>query len=115
MEFFSGAISGTEKDKAGNYHEKEPLYQLDCIDESTNTMQYLNALEQKGWLHWHRVGGKQRRIRFIWAHWTAVIEQLDNGEKYAVDSWYRDNGEPPYVQRLTEWQRRSRFPENLNP
>jgi len=115
MELFSGEITGTAVDKAGNYNEMVEINQHDCIDESTNTMQYLHALDKRGYLHWHQASGKQRRIRFFWTHWTAVISQLDNGEKYAVDSWYRDNGEPPYLQKLSDWQRRHSFPESLNP
>jgi hypothetical protein len=115
METFSGQLSGTDKDKAGNYPGEDIPQQQDCIDESTNTMQYLNALDKRQLLHWHKSNGKKRRIRFIWTHWTAVISQLDSGEHFAVDSWYRDNGQLPYIQKLSDWQRRSSFPELLNP
>ncbi len=116
MERFSGALAGTDQDKAGNYPGEEIPGQQDCIDESTNTMQYLAALEQRNWLQWHKVEGKQRRTTLlIFMHWTAVIRELPSNELYAVDSWYRDNGEKPFVQRLADWQYRDEFPISLNP
>ena len=115
MEEFSGVLVGTDQDKAGNYPGYDVPNQQDCIDEATNTMQYLSALQQRGWLVWHKLVGKQRRIVWLYTHWTAVIKQVDTQILYAVDSWYRDNGEPPYIQTLTEWQRKVSFPVTLNP
>lgn len=115
MEQFSGDISGTRLDKAGNYPGKDLAYQMDCIDESTNTFQYLTALEQMGWLKWHRVEPKARRIVWFFSHWSAVISELDTQENFVVDSWYRDNGEPPYIQRLQDWQSKTPFPVSYNP
>ncbi len=116
MEEFSGAQAGTHLDKAGNYPGREIPGQQDCIDESTNTFQYLAALEKRDWLRWHKVEGKQRRASLlIFRHWTAVIRELPSNELYAVDSWYRDNGEKPFVQKLAEWRYRDDFPPGLNP
>ncbi len=116
MEGFSGALTGTHQDKAGNYPGREIPGQQDCIDESTNTFQYLAALEQRDWLKWHKVEGKQQRSSLlIFRHWTAVIRELPSNDLYAVDSWYRDNGEKPFVQRLADWQYRDDFPSGLNP
>ena len=61
MESFSGAIVGTSLDKGGNYPGYEIIKQQDCIDESTNTYQYLNALNDLKLLKWHRVEPKKRR------------------------------------------------------
>jgi hypothetical protein len=46
MERISGELSGTHLDKGGNYPGYDLERQMDCIDESTNTFQYLLALEQ---------------------------------------------------------------------
>ena len=46
MERISGEISGTFRDKGGNYPGYDIIRQMDCIDESTNTFQYLVALEE---------------------------------------------------------------------
>lgn len=115
MEEFSGELTGTALDRGGNYNEEELAFQQDCIDESTNTMQYLNALDERGLLHWHQAAGKERRIVWFFTHWTALIRELDNDQIYAVDSWYRDNGEPPFIQPLGDWRSRRSFPEQLNP
>lgn len=115
MERFAGALTGTDADRGGNYPGVDLPRQQDCIDESTNTLQYLNALERRGWLTFHRVDLKQRRIVWFIDHWTATIREIASGERYAVDSWFRDNGEPPYLQRLEDWKRGRDFPEALNP
>ena len=115
MERISGDITGTSRDKAGNYPGYDLPMQMDCIDESTNTFQYLLALEQDGLLRWHRVGLKQRRIVWFVTHWTAVIVEMDGGRQFAVDSWYRDNGEPPLLQPLEDWRRKRDFPASYNP
>lgn len=115
MERFSGALAGTHLDKAGNYPGSDLPRQMDCIDESTNTFQYLVALEDLGLLRWHRVGEKQRRIVWFISHWTATIVENDGGRRYAVDSWYRDNGELPFIQPIDSWQRKQDFSADFNP
>lgn len=115
LESINGKLSGTELDKAGNYPGSDIAHQMDCIDESTNTSQYLQALQQAGVLRWHTVVERELRVRFIFSHWTAVIRETANGQLYAVDSWYRDNGEPPYLQKLEDWRRKRDFPKALNP
>ena len=114
MERFSGEQTGTYRDVGGNIAD-EYVGQHDCIDESTNTFQYLSALEQLELLKFHRVEPKQRRIVWLATHWTAVIAEIDSDEKFAVDSWYRDNGELPYIQPLADWQRRRDFSAAWNP
>lgn len=115
MESISGELAGTHLDKAGNYPGYDLPGQMDCIDESTNTLQYLYALQDLGLLRWHRVGLKQRRIVWFVTHWTATIEEVEGGRQFAVDSWYRDNGEQPYIQPLDEWRRKLDFPPEYNP
>ncbi len=115
MERISGKLSGTFRDKAGNYPGYDIIRQMDCIDESTNTFQYLLALEELGLLKWHRVGQKQRRIVWFSTHWTATITELGNEDRFVVDSWYLDNGELPYIQPIKDWQRKRDFPVAYNP
>ncbi len=114
MEDYSGQIAGTSVDKAGNYPGYDIVKQMDCIDESNNTYQYLGALEELNLLKWHRVEPKQRRIVWFVTHWTAVISDITTGQKFAVDSWYRDNGEPPYIQPIEDWQKKKSFTELYN-
>ena len=115
METFSGEIAGTSLDKGGNYPGYDIIKQLDCIDESTNTFQYLSALEELNLLKWHKVEPKKRRIRWFFTHWTAVVSENSSNQKFAIDSWYRDNGQPPYIQLLQDWQVKKPFPELYNP
>ena len=115
MERISGDMSGTHVDKGGNYQGRDLPRQMDCIDESTNTFQYLLALEQRNFLKWHRVDMKQRRIVWFVTHWTATIREIDTDARFAVDSWYRDNGELPFIQPISDWQRKLDFPADFNP
>jgi len=115
MEHFSGNIVGTTLDKGGNYPGYDIEKQHDCIDESTNTYQYLKALEGLDLLKWHRVTPKQRRIVWFATHWTATIAEKGSNQLFAVDSWYRDNGQPPYIQRLEDWEDKDDFPAEYNP
>ena len=116
METFSGAIAGTHVDVGGNYPGYDDyVKQMDCIDESTNTFQYLSALEELALLKWHRVTPKERRIVWLFTHWTATITEIRTGDRFAVDSWYLDNGEMPYLQPLADWRRKRDFPVAYNP
>jgi hypothetical protein len=115
METFSGELTGTSLDVGGNYPGSDIPKQMDCIDESTNTFQYLYAIESLNLLKWHTVGLKKRRIVWFMSHWTAVIEETRTSQKFAVDSWYRDNGELPYIQPLADWQVKNDFTKKYNP
>ena len=115
MERISGELVGTSLDKGGNYPGYDIEKQQDCIDESTNTYQYLKSLENLDLLKWHRVAPKKRRIVWFATHWTAVIADNQTDQLFAVDSWYRDNGEPPYIQKLEDWEDKEDFPFEYNP
>jgi hypothetical protein len=115
MERMSGEQTDTHLDKGGNYPGSDIPGQMDCIDESTNTFQYLSALEELELLKWHRVDAKQRRIVWFATHWTASIREIGNNQLFAVDSWYRDNGELPYIQPLDDWSRKRDFSSSFNP
>jgi hypothetical protein len=115
MEQISGELSGTHLDKGGNYPGTDLPQQMDCIDESTNTYQYLNALQQLELLRWHRVDQKHRRIVWFATHWSASIREIGSEQVFVVDSWYRDNGELPYLQPLADWRSKRDFPDAFNP
>jgi len=83
--------------------------QLDCIDESTNSTTYLKMMQGDGLLAFHVVEPRATRARsnlFIigWPHSTAVVKEITSGEKWAVDSWFLDNGEPPSIVPLSLWR-----------
>ncbi len=100
-----GALTGTWRDLAGNVAGAGEPGQLDCISESKNTTTYLRLLQQAGLLKWHAVEERQVRHSLIFnVHLTAVIRDLRSGQRYAVDSWFLDNGQPPYIQAFEAWK-----------
>jgi hypothetical protein len=97
-----GRATDTWRDLAGNWQRAGEPGELDCIAESRNTSHYLRKLEDAGLLRWHRT--RERVMRgIVLVHWTAVLEALDDGSQWAVDSWFRDNGRPPVIIPLAQW------------
>jgi hypothetical protein len=101
-----GTITGTSEDRAGTYR-KWGLYQHDCVDESINTTAYLSLLDMKGYLNFHKVGAPTARVFLTTGrpgpHQTATIIETLSGQKYAVDSWFHDNGHPAEVVDIKKW------------
>jgi hypothetical protein len=107
LETVVGEQIGASRDKGGNLAGfLAGGSQLDCVDESTNTTSYLTLLEQDGLLRWHRVEPRSSRGYFIfgWPHNTAVISEIDGGARWAVDSWFHDNGVAPEIVPLAQWK-----------
>ncbi len=105
MERFVGDKVGTAGDAPKNEADSGERGQLDCIAESTNSETYLRLFDRQGLLKAHDVEQRVKRTRWLFAvHWTAVIRDRASGQRFAVDSWYRGNGEPAIVQPLEEWR-----------
>lgn len=102
-----GPMTGTDKD-VGDTFKKTGDGQLDCVDESTNTTIYLDLLQQMGHLKFHEIEQPQIRLPISgggwWVHQTAVIRDMETRERYAVDSWFDDNGHPAYVVPFDAWK-----------
>jgi len=112
MEKIAGGQTPTHLDRGKN-RDPGPNQggQLDCIDESTNTDVYLRLFQQRGLLRWHEIESPVWRAPYIFdTHRTAVIRDITDGRRYAVDSWYLDNGEPPFIQELSAWKRKAPIP-----
>jgi hypothetical protein len=110
LETLVGEITGTWRDLAKNVAGAGQPGQLDCISESKNTTSYLQLLSRGSLIRWHDV--EERAIRHPWIldlHWSAVIRDRNTGMRYAVDSWFLDNGQPPFIQALDEWLSGQRF------
>lgn len=108
-----GRRTGTHRDRHGNLAGSGRPGQLDCIDESRNTTGYLHMLAEHGLLRWHRVDERRRRAKWILdQHWTAVLVDRRSGRRWAVDSWFLDNGQQPYVQPLEAWLDKADLPAN---
>ncbi len=80
--------------------------QMDCVDESSNTLAFLQFLEKEGLLKHHqprRIAGRGFLFDGRYPHKTAVIRDK-NGDDWAVDSWKKHGGEPPQVVDLAIWR-----------
>jgi hypothetical protein len=80
-------------------------YQMDCIDESSNTTTYLALMQKDKLLKWHKVQSTKTRGFFIFGlpHTTAVIKENQTDKKWAVDSWFHDNGVEPEILPVSVW------------
>ncbi|MDR1351324.1 MAG: hypothetical protein LBJ59_11250 [Zoogloeaceae bacterium] len=93
-------------DRGGNFADEGMFGRMDCIDHSRNTSAFLNLLAERGLLRWHRVLPPARRLRFfLLQHFSALIEETESGERYVVDSWFVDNGEPAIILPLAGWEK----------
>ena len=107
LEHIAGAQTPTFRDRGRNPVIDDWPGQMDCIDESINTSHYLDLLQERGLLRWHRTAGRVYRAPYWFdPHWGGLILELGTLEKYVVDSWHLDNGEPPYIQALNNWLRK---------
>ena len=71
-------------------------------------------LLEAGALRHHRVLDIARRTSWvIMQHFTAVIEDTESGRRYAVDTWFRDHGEPPVVMDMEHWKNGG-YPDDWN-
>jgi hypothetical protein len=77
----------------------------DCVDNASNTTTYLRILADLGQLPTWAIQAPSVRSRFNInaVHWTAVVSDRSTDEKWAVDSWFRPNGNLPIVVPLTSW------------
>ena len=109
METRTGDVIGTSADRPGmEFSASGDPTQQDCVDEATNTTSYLLILERNGLLKHHTVGtpfSKENLLRGVagWPHWTAVLRENANGQKWAVDSWIYANGENPAIVEAEKW------------
>lgn len=108
-----GPATGTDADRGGNIEGSGRPGQMDCIDESLNTAGYLGVLADRGLLAWHDLGRRHKRAPWVLdQHWTATVVDRASGTRWAVDSWFLDNGRRPYVQRLERWLAKAEPPPN---
>ncbi len=102
-----GPKTGTDVDLPGTFLGSFQQGQMDCIDEAMNTATYLTMLLDAGLLHFHELMPAARRGMFIsgggWAHSSAVVRDIKSGKRYAVDSWFYENGKPPEILPLEAW------------
>ncbi len=107
LEVVIGKKVNTLNDKGGNFDGMfiHDGYQMDCIDESSNTTTYLTLMQKDNLLKWHQVQSTKTRGFFIFGmpHTTAVIKENQSNKIWAVDSWFRDNGVEPDILPISQW------------
>lgn len=106
METYAGAKSGTSGDLGEARTRKEDDNQMDCIDETINTDQYLQFLDKEELFHFHRHAKPVHRGYFIdgmWPHNSAAVRENVSGDIWVVDSYYFANGKPARIVPLKEW------------
>ncbi len=124
---WAGEQSDIHNDKGGNYADDDVPGRMDCNDLSTSTTRHLSVLESRGYLRWHQVLAPVERnvVGVFYIHYSAVIQEKGAAAKYAVaddgplapvaqsedfgrfavDSWFVDNGQPAVILPLEEWKK----------
>lgn len=111
---WAGEQSPIGADRAGDYLDLGADGRMDCIDHAHTTTVMLELLQEAGALRHHRVLDIARRTSWvIMQHFTAVIEDTESGRRYAVDTWFRDHGEPPVVMDMEHWKNGG-YPDDWN-
>ena len=97
--------AGTADDQAGPGGVFRGTRQLDCIAETSNTTTYLILLQERGLMVLHTPRYPQHRgfMHGKLPHNTAVIEDVQTGERYAVDAYFHANGIPPEIVPIKQW------------
>ena len=106
FESIVGTKTSTATDLAGTFGNSDYPGQLDCNDEAINSTTYMRLMRQNGLLKFHEVEDTRTRNFFFtgWPHSTAVIHETASGERFAVDSWFYDNGFPATIVPFTVWK-----------
>jgi hypothetical protein len=110
MYVYTGKIAGTIADRPGmDYDGSGDPTQMDCVDHSTNTTSFLLVLQHNGLMNHHTVGrsfarGDSLQALKRWPHWTAIIIEKTNSQRWAIDSWVRPIGENPIVVEAEKWR-----------
>jgi len=124
---WAGRQTPIAADRGGNTADDGVYGRMDCIDHSTTDTRLLRLLEARGGLRFHRVLEPVWRVLYlVQVHHAAQIEEIvataeaanrlpaasagkpageasAESERYVVDSWFRDNGQPALVIDLQSW------------
>ena len=106
IEMVVGEKTGTGRDVGGSFAGVGRRFQLDCVDEMTNTATYLTMLNKQGLLRFHT---PERRVtqsffgRDFWTHTVATVKETESQQEYIIDTWILDNGELPYIMTIEDW------------
>ena len=94
-------------DKAINDYDHADEGRMDCIDNASNTTNFLHVLRDLKLIPEWAIRTQEVRDMFsLDVHWTAVVVDKGSSRQWAVDSWFRGNGNLPFVMPLAAWQRK---------
>ena len=105
LEEIVGKKVGTSGDLAGTFNG-DFKGQQDCNDEAINSTTYMRLLKQNGLMQFHAIEDTRTRNFFFtgWPHTTAVVREIQSGERFAVDSWFYDNGHAATIVPFALWK-----------
>lgn len=104
MYAWSGQQTPVDADRGGNWADGGEPGSMDCIDHSTTTTRFLRLLASRGWLRFHKVLDPDwRSYRLVGQHFSAMILDMADQRRYAVDSWFVDNGQPAVILPIEDW------------
>lgn len=106
MESIVGRLTDTDTDLAGTFGNSDFPGQMDCNDEAINSTTYMRLMRNYGLIKFHEIEDMRTRNFFFngWPHSTAVIRETASGKRFAVDSWFYDNGFPATIVPFSEWK-----------
>lgn len=106
MESIVGRLTDTDTDLAGTFGNSDFSGQMDCNDEAINSTTYMRLMRNYGLIKFHEIEDMRTRNFFFngWPHSTAVIRETASGKRFAVDSWFYDNGFPATIVPFSEWK-----------
>lgn len=106
MELVVGRLTDTATDLAGTFGNADYPGQMDCNDEAINSTTYMRLMRNYGLIKFHEIEDMRTRNFFFngWPHSTAVIREIATGARFAVDSWFYDNGFPATIVPFSEWK-----------
>jgi len=93
------------EDLGGNHEDDRLLGRMDCIDHTRNLYQLLTLLQTQHFLHYYQPAAEAFRAPWLFdAHHATTIQDIDNGDVWVMDGWFRDFGAPPVVVPLALWK-----------
>jgi hypothetical protein len=106
LEKIVGAKNGTATDLAGTFDNADFPGQLDCNDEAINSTTYMRLLKSNGFMQFHEIEDTRTRNFFFtgWPHTTAVMRETKTDARFAVDSWFYDNGHAATIVPFATWK-----------
>ncbi len=121
MEGYAQPLIGEHEDQAKAPIVRNALEEMDCIDETINTTQYIEFLQEADLLKFHTLNYpvfKGFIFNGVYPHNSASIIEIATGDIYAVDSYIHKGGEEPNIRLLDNWLKYSadeiQKSENLN-